>query len=58
MGSKRDNLVFRETNFTGTHYHDKSYHRRLNHFDTGTAGRNQFSTFTFLVNVGQRCITS
>ncbi|NCP87834.1 hypothetical protein GW781_03510 [bacterium] len=26
MGSKRDNLVFAETNFTGAHYHGKSYH--------------------------------
>ena len=54
MGSKRDNLVFAETNFTGTHYHDKSYHSDLEQFDAGIACRDEPGTFTFHVYAGER----
>lgn len=55
MDSKRDNLVLAERNFTGTHYHDKSYHKCLVCFNPGSTHRHQSRTFTFSVNVGQRC---
>jgi hypothetical protein len=54
MGSKRDNLVFAETNFTGAHYHDKSYHSDLEQFDTGITCRDESGPFTFYVYAGQR----
>ena len=56
MGSKRDNLAFDEDRFhRRTHYHGKSYHKHLEHIDPGFSNWNQPCTFTFFVNVGQRC---
>ncbi len=54
MGSKRDNLVFAETNFTGTHYHDKSYHSDVEPFDTRITCRDELGAITFHVYDGQR----
>ena len=55
MGSKRDNLALDKTDITGAHYHGKSYHKRLEHFDLGFANWHQSCTFTFFLDVGQRC---
>jgi hypothetical protein len=52
MGTKRDNLVFAETNFTVTHYHDKSYHSDLELIDMRTASWDESGAFTFHVDVG------
>ena len=55
MGSKRDNLVLAKTNFTGTYYQDKSYHKRLIHFDPRSSSWNQSRTFTFSMDDGKWC---
>ena len=54
MGSERDNLVFAETNFTGTHYHDKSYHSCLSYVTAESSDRDEPCTFTFHVDDGER----
>src|SRR3972149_7947565 len=55
MGSKRGNLVVAEQNsHRRTHYHDKSYHNRSDHFDARTSYRDESGNVAFYVYAGER----